>query len=113
MPDDYRWIPPGAHADVGLKVDAELMSDFADKAIRESYAVGDVMGMQGIADAEGAVPGAALVSGCIALRQTADSLASELYDGLNQLYLSIHSGLATIDEADRENAAGIGQAVCE
>lgn len=82
MPDH---IPPGAPADIGLSVDSELMSHFADRATRESFAVGDVRRLVGIETTENAVPGAALISGCIAFRQTVEDLVDGLYDELSQL----------------------------
>ena len=106
-------IPPGAPADIGLNVDPELLTDFADKATRESFAVGDVQRMSGITSAENSVPGAALISGCIAFRQTTEKLVGNLYDDLSQLYLDIHAGLSTIRNEDANNAADIGNAACE
>ena len=106
-------IPPVAPVDIGLNVDPELLADFADKATRESLAVGDVLRMSGITTAENAVPGATLISGCIAFRQTTEKLAGNLYDELSQLYLDIHGGLSTIEQAEADNAATIGQAGCK
>ena len=110
MPDH---VPPGAPADIGLNVDPELLADFADKVTRESLTVGDVRRLSGITTAENAVPGAALISGCIAFRQATEDLVGSLYDELSQLHLDIHDGLSTINQADEGNAADIGQAGCK
>lgn len=88
------------------------MNDFADKVSRESFSVGDVRRMLGLEKAAEAVPGAKLISGCIALRQSAESFVEELYDELSQLHLDIHRGLATIGQAEESNAASIDQYGC-
>lgn len=111
VPPDY--VPPGAPADIGTNVDPELLTDFADRVTRESWAVGGVRRLSGIAMVEDAVPGATLISGCTAFRQTTEDLVGDLYDELSQLYLNIHGGLSTIKQADEGNAANIGQAGCK
>ena len=109
MPDH---VPPGAPADIGLTVDPELLTDFADTASTESISIGKLRDLPYVATAEGAVPGAQLISGCIGIRQTLEPLIDGLYDDLSQLYLDIHAGLATITEADEANAAALGEAGC-
>lgn len=109
MPD---FVPPGAPAGIGVAVDPELMTEFAETATTESISIGELRELPYLATVEAAVPGAQLINGCIGVRHTLEPLIDGLYDDLSQLYLDIHSGLSTIFNADEGNAAAIGEAGC-
>ena len=110
MPDH---IPPGAPASGTTDLDGPLLETFADTVEFESRAVGALGDLAGLATAEAAVPGAQLINGCIGFRQTVEPLILQISDELSQLYLDIHSGLATLVEADVANAAALGKACGE
>lgn len=110
MPDH---IPPGAPAAGSTDLIRPLLEMFADTVEYESRAIGALADLDGLATVEASVPGAQLINGCIGFRQTVESLIQQLSDELAQLYLDIHGGIATIEEADVANAAALGQACGE
>lgn len=105
MPDH---IPPGAPAAGTTSLSRPLLEKFADTVEFESRAIGGLADLGGVATVEASVPGGRLINGCIGFRQTVEPLIRQLSDELGQLYLDVHGGIATIEEADAANAAALG-----
>lgn len=110
MPDH---IPPGAPAAGSTDIVPDLLVTFADTVEFESRAIGALSDLEGVTTVEAAVPGAQLINGCIGFRQTVVPLIQQISDELSQLYLDIHGGIATVEEADAANAAAVGEACGE
>lgn len=104
MPDHF---PPGAPAAGSTDLNRALLEGFATTVDFESRAIGHLSDLGGLSTVEASVPGAQLINGCIGFRQTVEPLIHEISDELSQLYLDIHGGLATVEEADAANAAAI------
>ena len=106
MPD---FVPPGALPADRTDIKPWLLEGLATRADLESRTVGAVRDLDGLTAVEVAVPGADLINGCIGVRQTLEPLITDLHDQLNQLYLDVHAGIASIRQADADNAACLGQ----
>lgn len=106
-------IPPGAPAAGSTDIVPDLLVTFANTVEFKSRAIGALSDLEGVATVEASVPDAQLINGCIGFRQTVVPLIQQISDELSQLYLDIHGGIATVEEADAANAAAIGEACGE